>query len=117
MDIKPAVIEDFDSVWLAEMVHQVTVLGKRSQNGFKPEAWKACAAKLATINIVRSVKQLKERYRYVCFYQILLSIALQFSVQLKNRFTVYFHLKKRSGWGWDNDSHRPENPDHEAWEE
>ena len=69
--IKPAVIEDYDSLWLVEMVHQVDVLGKRPQNGFKPEALKAYAEKLATINIVRSVKQLKERYRYVFFIKFL----------------------------------------------
>jgi hypothetical protein len=64
-DVKPVIADNGDSLWLSEMIDQVHVQGKRSQNGFKPEAWKACEAKMKEHGINRSVKQIKERYRYV----------------------------------------------------
>jgi len=64
-DIKPVVADNGDQAMVKELIHQVNVLGKRTQNGFKAEAWKACVAKLQESGLTRTVDQLKERFRYV----------------------------------------------------
>ena len=117
-DIKPVVADVGDQAWVNELIHQANVLGKRTQNGFKTEAWKACVAKLKESGLTRTVEQLKERFRYVS--QTLLCYIVfikEITIQLKNRFAVYYHLNNKSGWGWDDATHTPTNPDDKAWEE
>ena len=63
-EVKP-LLADSDEILLVELIHQADVLGKRAQNGFKPEAWKSVVAKLAEHGIVRNVTSCKERLRYV----------------------------------------------------
>ena len=63
-DVKPVIL-DLDRIMLLKLVHQSDALGKRSQNGFKPEAWNSVVSELSEHGIVNDLKSVKERLRYV----------------------------------------------------
>lgn len=63
-DMKPS-LADSDELLLVELLYQANSLGKRAQNGFKPEAWKSVVSKLAEHGMARNVTSCKERLRYV----------------------------------------------------
>ncbi|CAK4217616.1 unnamed protein product [Aphanomyces euteiches] len=77
--------DDKDATWLKELYHQVHVLGKRSDSGFKKEAWNAALVKHNGEHRVSYNKdQLKARHN-----------------ELKKQYSVVSSMLKTSGIGFD----------------
>ncbi|KAF0702709.1 hypothetical protein AaE_015765 [Aphanomyces astaci] len=55
--------DEKDFTWMKEMIHQVHVLGKRANSGFKREAWHAATTKLNSDHAVSYTKEQVEKRR------------------------------------------------------
>ncbi|KAF0702399.1 hypothetical protein AaE_015961 [Aphanomyces astaci] len=69
--------QELDQVWLNEMIHQASILGKRSNSGFKKEAWVESLKKFnARPNCSFTMAQLKSHNATLREqYSIILSMA------------------------------------------
>ncbi|KAH9143569.1 hypothetical protein LEN26_005052 [Aphanomyces euteiches] len=77
--------DELDSVWINEMIHQANVLGKRSNNGFKKEAWAAVLTNLNSIpGCEFNMMQLKSR-----------------NAAMRENFSVVWSMANASGMGFE----------------
>ncbi|KAH9153699.1 hypothetical protein AeRB84_004094 [Aphanomyces euteiches] len=83
--------EDKDRTWMKELIHQVHVLGKRSDSGYKREAWVAAVAKLnEEHHISYNRDQVKARH-----------------TELKKQYAQMTQIIKTSGVGFESATCRP----------
>ncbi|KAH9151380.1 hypothetical protein LEN26_003870 [Aphanomyces euteiches] len=76
---------ELDLIWINEMIHQGDVLGKRTNNGFKKEAWKAALDKLNRRDDCNfTMLQLKTR-----------------NTRLKEKFGLIHRMANSSGMGFE----------------
>ncbi|KAF0727599.1 hypothetical protein Ae201684_014426 [Aphanomyces euteiches] len=76
---------ELDLIWINEMIHQGDVLGKRTNNGFKKEAWKAALDKLNRRDDCNfTMLQLKTR-----------------NTSLKEKFGLIHRMANSSGMGFE----------------
>ncbi|RHY60489.1 hypothetical protein DYB38_004383 [Aphanomyces astaci] len=77
--------DELDAVWINEMIHQANVLGKRSNSGFKKEAWATALSKLNAVpDSAFTMLQLKSR-----------------NTTIKERFSLLWRMANASGMGWE----------------
>ncbi|RQM30787.1 hypothetical protein B5M09_013125 [Aphanomyces astaci] len=77
--------DEKDFTWMKEMIHQVHVLGKHANSGFKREAWHAATTKLNSDHAVSYTKeQVKSR-----------------SAEMKKQYAQVSHIMKTSGIGFE----------------
>ncbi|KAG9410810.1 hypothetical protein AC1031_018833 [Aphanomyces cochlioides] len=79
--------DELDTIWINEMIHQANVLGKRSNSGFKKEAWTAALAKLnAAVEPGSAFTMLQLKTR---------------NTSLKEKFSVVWSMANSSGMGFE----------------
>ncbi|KAH9117254.1 hypothetical protein AeMF1_008950 [Aphanomyces euteiches] len=77
--------DELDTIWINEMIHQANVLGKRSNCGFKKEAWLSALAKLNDHPGCKfNMMQLKSR-----------------NTTLKEKFSLVWSMANASGMGFE----------------
>ncbi|KAF0708874.1 hypothetical protein AaE_013060 [Aphanomyces astaci] len=82
--------DELDMTWLQELVYQVTVLGKKSNSGYKKEAWVAVLDKLNRAHRqALKMSQLKSRHDIV-----------------KGMYGVLSKIVNSSGMGWESETCR-----------
>ncbi|ETV67532.1 hypothetical protein H257_16263 [Aphanomyces astaci] len=79
--------QELDQVWLNEMIHQANVLGKRSNSGFKKEAWGEALKKLnLKPGCSFTMAQLKSH-----------------NATLREQYSIISTMAEASGMGWESD--------------